>query len=300
MAIRPDCGVVRVPWMAMFRFIGKAALAAGAVYAAPGLLKKTFAPPQRDASRTPHDFGLPGEQIWLESVNQTRLHAWFVPAGDFPAPAIVVLHGWGANGSLLLPIAPHLHEGGYHTLFLDARNHGLSEHDDFSSLPRFAEDLDVGLAWLRGRDDVKSTAVAGHSVGAGAAILAASRDPEIFAVVSISAFAHPREMMVSQLRMKRLPGRVSGAILWPIEQIIGHRFDEFAPVHRIGRVECPILIVHGDADRVIPVEDAFRLFENASAGQVLIVPGGEHASLEAFQPYLDDIVAFLDRHSVDL
>jgi pimeloyl-ACP methyl ester carboxylesterase len=127
--------------------------------------------------------------------------------------------------------------------------------------------------------------------------LAASRDPEIFAVVSISAFAHPREMMVNQLRMKRLPGQVSGAILWPIEQIIGHRFDEIAPLHRIGDVECPILIVHGDADRVIPVEDAFRLLENASDGQVLIVPGGEHASLEAFEPYLDDIVAFLDRHS---
>ena len=69
---------------------------------------------------------------------------------------------------------------------------------------------------------------------------------------------------------------------------------------RIGDLECPILIVHGDADRVIPVEDAFRLLENASDGQVLIVPGGEHASLEAFEPHLDDMVEFLDRHSPDL
>jgi alpha-beta hydrolase superfamily lysophospholipase len=264
------------------------------------LLKKTFAPPQRDASQTPFDFGLPGEQIWLESVNGTKLHAWFIPVGDQPAPAVVVLHGWGANGALLLPIAPHLHKGGYHALFLDARNHGHSEHDDFSSLPRFAEDLEVGLAWLWEREDVTSVAVAGHSVGAGAAILAASRDHGIGAVVSMSAFAHPREMMTNQMKLDRLPSQVSGAMLWPIEQIIGHRFDEIAPINRIGDVECPILIVHGDADRVIPVEDAFRLFENASDGQVLIVPGGEHASLEAFEPYLDDMVEFLDRHSPDL
>ncbi len=143
-------------------------------------------------------------------------------------------------------------------------------------------------------------AVAGHSVGAGAAILAASRDHGIGAVVSMSAFAHPREMMTNQMKLDRLPSQVSGAMLWPIEQIIGHRFDEIAPINRIGDVECPILIVHGDADRVIPVEDAFRLFENASDGQVLIVPGGEHASLEAFEPYLDDMVEFLDRHSPDL
>ena len=284
----------------MLRFVGKAALALGAVYAAPALLKKTFAPPQRDASQTPFDFGLPGEQIWLESVNGTKLHAWFIPVGDQPAPAIVVLHGWGANGALLLPIAPYLHKGGYHALFMDARNHGHSEHDDFSSLPRFAEDLEVGLAWLREREDITSVSVAGHSVGAGAAILAASRDHGIGAVVSMSAFAHPREMMTNQMKLNRLPSQVSGAMLWPIEQIIGHRFDEIAPINRIGDVECPILIVHGDADRVIPVEDAFRLFENASDGQVLIVPGGEHASLEAFEPYLDDMVEFLDRHSPDL
>jgi pimeloyl-ACP methyl ester carboxylesterase len=281
----------------MFRLIGRVALAAGAVYAAPALLKKTFAPPQRDASQTPADFGLEGEHIWLDSINGTRLHGWFIPAGSKPAPAVAVLHGWGANGALLLPIAPYLHEGGYHALFLDARNHGLSEHDDFSSMPRFAEDLEVGLAWLRARDDVTSTAVAGHSVGAGAAILAASRDRDIAAVVSLSAFAHPREMMTKQLRLGVLPGVVSGAMLWPIEQIIGHSFDDIAPLHRIGDVECPVLIVHGDADRVIPVEDAFRLFEAATNARVLIVPGGEHASLEAFGPHLPDIVAFLDRHA---
>ena len=37
----------------------------------------------------------------------------------------------------------------------------------------------------------------------------------------------------------------------PIEQIIGHSFDDIAPLHRIGDVECPVLIVHGDADRVV-------------------------------------------------
>ena len=283
----------------MRRFIGRAALAAVAMYATPVLLKKTFAPPQRDTSQTPDDLGLPGEQIWLDSVNGTSLHAWFIPAAEVPAPAVVVLHGWGANGSLLLPIAPHLHAAGYHALFLDARNHGLSEHDDFSSLPRFAEDLEVGVTWLRGRDDVASVSVAGHSVGAGAAILAAARDPEIAAVVSMSAFAHPREMMTNQLHLTRLPGRVSGGLLWPVEKIIGHRFDEFAPQHRIQDVECPVLIVHGDADKVIPVKDAFRLFDKAPNGQVLIVPGGEHAALEAFEPYLDDMVAFLDRHVRD-
>ena len=115
----------------------------------------------------------------------------------------------------------------------------------------------MGIAWLRERDDVTTIGVAGHSVGGGAAILAASRDPEIAAIVSMSAFAHPREMMANQLRLDRLPGRVAEGMLWPIEKLIGHQFDDFAPLRRIGEVGCPVLIVHGDADKVIPVKDAF-------------------------------------------
>ena len=280
----------------MRRSIGRAAIGAGIVYAIPGLLKKAFAPPQRDATKTPADLGLPEEQVWLESVNGMGLHAWFIPAVDGPAPTVVVLHGWGANASLLLPIAPYLHEAGYHTLFLDARNHGRSEHDDFASLPRFAEDLEVGIDWLRERDDVTAIGVAGHSVGAGAAILAASRDPEIAAVVSMSAFAHPREMMANTLRLDRLPGRIAEGMLWPMEKLIGHRFDDFAPLRRIADVECPVLIVHGDADRVIPVKDAFRLVEAAPNGQIIIVPEGGHASLEPFEPHMPEMIAFLDRY----
>ena len=37
------------------------------------------------------------------------------------APAVVVMHGWGGNAALMLPLARPLHEAGYATLFVDAR-----------------------------------------------------------------------------------------------------------------------------------------------------------------------------------
>src|SRR5262249_50536523 len=39
------------------------------------------------------------------------LHTVYEPAGDGPHPAIVALHGWGANGMDLLGLAPYLAEG---------------------------------------------------------------------------------------------------------------------------------------------------------------------------------------------
>jgi len=268
-------------------------LVAGAYYAAPSVLKRTFAPPQRDAKDTPAKLGLPQEQVWLDSVNGTRLHGWFIPV-DGAAPAVIVLHGWGGNASLMLPLAPHLHRAGFHALFLDARSHGNSEHDSFTSMPRFAEDLEAAVSWLRAHPEVTSIGVIGHSVGAGAAILSASRGDQFEAVVSVSSFAHPGEMMRRQ--MSKLPKPVLTSILGALQRVIGYRFDDFAPRNRVALVEAPLLLVHGGADQVVPIENLHELIAASPRAEVLVVPEGGHSDLKPFESHVGDITDFLSRH----
>jgi pimeloyl-ACP methyl ester carboxylesterase len=265
----------------------------GVVLATPRLFKRAFAPPQRDASTTPSDLGLPEEQIWLRSVTRTRLHGWFIPVAGV-RPAVIMLHGWGGNASLMLPLAEYLHAAGFHALFLDARNHGRSEHDTFVSMPRFAEDLEVAADWLAAREDVTSIGVIGHSVGAGAAILSASRSPRYSAVVSVSSFAHPGEMMREQ--MSRIPSPVLTAILEVVQRTIGYRFETFAPRHRLPLVDVPVLLVHGDSDPVVPIADLEELRAVRPDAEVLIVPRGGHSDLALFEPYVGQITSFLHRH----
>ena len=269
------------------------AIAAGAYYAAPSIVKRAFAPPQRDTRQTPRNLGLTGEQVWLTSVSGTRLHGWHIPV-DGRAPAVVVLHGWGSNASLMLPLAPQLHEAGFHTLFLDARNHGNSEHDTFSSLPRFAEDLEAAGRWLQDRHEVTSVGVIGHSVGAGAAILSASRGDQFEAVVSVSSFAHPAEMMRRQ--MSRIPEPVLALVLGAVQRVIGHRFDDFAPRHRVEFVDAPLMLVHGDADTVVPIESLRDLAAAHRRAEVLVVSDGTHSDLTQFEPHLGEIIDFLRQH----
>lgn len=257
------------------------------------VLKRSFAPPQRDANRAPSDLGLAEEPVWLESANGTRLHGWFIPVDD-RAPAVIVLHGWGGNAALMLPLAPYLHRAGFHALFLDARNHGRSEHDSFVSMPRFAEDLEVAAVWLRGHPGVTSIGVIGHSVGAGAAILSASRRADFEAVVSVASFAHPGEMMREQITS--IPKPLLTSVFWAMQRIIGHRFDDFAPRNRIAIVNAPVLLVHGDADRVVPMDNLHELAAAQPDAEVLVVPDGGHSDLTPFERHVDDITDFLDRH----
>jgi len=238
---------------------------------------------------TPAHLGLEGEHVWIDGPSGKRLHAWFIPV-DTEAPAVVVLHGWGGNATDMLPIAPGINSVGFHALFLDARTHGLSDNEDFMSMPRFAEDLDTALAWLHARDDVTTVGVIGHSVGAAAAILAASRDTTIDAVVAVASFAHPEELM---WRAIPYPAPVKWTLLRIIRRMIGVSFDDIAPRNRIGEVKVPVLLLHGDADEVVPVEDALSLHEHLPSSRLITVPGGKHSDLEAFEPYFEQVDDFL-------
>jgi dipeptidyl aminopeptidase/acylaminoacyl peptidase len=209
------------------------------------------------------------------------------------------MHGWGGNAEMMLPLAGPLHAAGYSLLLLDARCHGKSDGDSFASLPRFAEDVDAGLAWLAAQPEVdpQRLGIVGHSVGAGAALLAASRRRDVRAVVSLAAFAHPAAMMrrwMSGMHISYWP--LGAYILAYVQRVIGHRFDAIAPCNTIAKVACPVLIVHGLADDTVPVAEAQQIHAGraSDAVELLLVPGS-HDDYGDIGRQIGAVCDFLDR-----
>jgi dipeptidyl aminopeptidase/acylaminoacyl peptidase len=263
------------------------------------LLMRLYRLPERSLHVAPADLGLEARDVELASVDGGRLRGWFLPAAgaaaEGPRPVVIVLHGWASAAEDLLPAAPAVVGAGLPMLFVDARGHGRSDPAEFMSMPRFAEDLHAALDWLRGQPDVDPDriAVVGHSVGAGAALLVASRDPRVAAVVSIASMAHPREMIGRSFRRYRAPRPLVRAALRTIERTIGHRFDDFAPLQTIARIDAPVLVLHGLDDRTVPAGDAERLAAAGPAATLRLVPGADHRSVDGFLPVLPEVVAHL-------
>lgn len=229
---------------------------------------------------SPADAGI--QWVTIPTANGKQLAAQWIPAGEGgPQRMAILMHGWGGNGSQLRPAADALRGQRWSVLLPDARSHGRSDADTFSSLPRFAEDLEACLDWLHrhrshsAQDDSHPQLVLlGHSLGASASLLCASRREDVSAVVSVSAFAHPEQVMRRWLAEYRIP-------FWPIgwlvnryiESVIGHHFDDIAPVRTIARVKAPVLLVHGSEDDVVPLVCAEQLKAAASNATLLVVPG---------------------------
>jgi pimeloyl-ACP methyl ester carboxylesterase len=246
---------------------------------------------------TPADHGLAFEAVRIPTVRGRQLFGWLLPA---PAAArtVIVLHGWGSNAEQMLPIAAPLRRAGLNVLLCDARNHGGSDSDTFSSLPRFAEDLGQATAWLKSHQPGRAEriAVLGHSVGAGAALLEASRNPDIAAVISVAAFAHPAEVTERYLRRLRLPHLATLLVIRYVEWLIGYRFAAIAPINTVCRIACPVLLVHGRDDRTVPVEDARRIAAHCGAAHVRLLEIAEagHDSTEQIPRYAGEILRFLE------
>jgi len=260
-----------------------------------------FGAPRRIEKGSPADYGLPYRELGIRTSRGKNLFAWWLPAVT-PAQTIILLHGWGGNAELMLPLALPLHHAGLNVLLLDARNHGRSDSASFSSLPRFAEDVAEAIGWVKTqcKDQPDGIALLGHSVGAGAVLFEASRRHDISAVISVAAFAHPEWMMRRYLDRFRIPELFKVWVLRYVEWIIGHRYEEIAPMNTTCRVKCPVLLVHGKADQTVPVTDALAIRNNCSAKSIelLLIENADHESVEKIEGHGDQLIVFLMRIGV--
>jgi alpha-beta hydrolase superfamily lysophospholipase len=261
----------------------------------PTILHRVYRAPRIKEQATPATFGLPYIEQAISTVNDKRLFAWYIPATNSRV-TLVIAHGWGGNAEMMIPLVDPFHKAGFDVLLYDARNHGKSDCDSFSSLPRFAEDLTSALVWVEQKYPHHKIVVLGHSIGAAASILSASTASNINLLISLSSFAHPDLVMKRHLEQPWLPRLLVPVIMNYIQWVIGFRFDDIAPMNRISDVECPVLLVHGSKDRVVPISDMHLIAANAPKDKIIetiSVNGAQHDSVERFHDHANVLLKFV-------
>lgn len=268
----------------------------GIIFLAIVLLHFYFRVPACSGHKTPADFNLPYKEFYIPTLKHKRLFSWLIPANP-DAALIIIVHGWGSHAQQMLPLALPFYQQGLNVLLFDARSHGKSDRDTFASLPRFAEDIQQVIHYARKQLNYNHKLVLlGHSLGASASLYAASKQHDIDAVISIAAFAHPRSIMQHQLQ--RFPKLFVQPVLSYVEWLIGHSFDEIAPVNSIKNITCPILIAHGSEDTTVPFNDALLIHQSNPHSQLLKIPDANHGSVRKLKAHGDLLIKFLKENRV--
>ncbi len=263
-------------------------------------------PRRAEIAKTPADFGLTRwEDVAFKSSDGLILRGWFIPSRAESGNAVILYaHGLGANREQHLPDAALLARYGYGALLFDLRNHGKSEGTLTTMGYAEIEDVRGAVAYVLTRVEVQHARIGlmGQSLGGGIAIRAAARVPEIRAVIAASAFSSLEENIAEgvQALTGLPPFPFAPLVIFWGERETNMRLADVRPVDDIAQIAPrAILLIHGERDGVMPVENARRLYAAAREPKELyIIPNAAHVGLREANPeeYERRVVEFWERY----
>jgi pimeloyl-ACP methyl ester carboxylesterase len=163
-------------------------------------------------------------------------------------------------------------------------------------------DLDAALRFARsaGYPDI---VVVGFSMGASVSLRqAVIGDDRPDAVVSVSAPSRWYIRDTSPMRRVHwmLESPVGGLAGRAMGIRLGEPWDVIpeSPLEVVGRIDVPLLLVHGTADHYFPVVHAAMLHRNASGSELWIEPGMGHAESATTPELVDRIADWIRRRAV--
>jgi len=239
--------------------------------------------PDPNDGKTPISYGLKFQTIAFDSSDGILIRGWYIPAAGPPRGTIIFCHGQNRTRIEMLPEAVLAHGLGYDGVLLDFRNQGQSGLAIMTV--GYSERLDVLGAVDYARRELHAPhpyVVWGVSMGAAAALLAASESKNIDAVISDSSFLSFEDTAYHHWRLffRHIP---SYPMVWEITHWVASRgnfdlsdFDLRKAVERIN--PRPILFVAVAGDRRMPPSVAQTLDALAtSPGKMLVIlPGTRH------------------------
>lgn len=217
----------------------------------------------------------PVQEVRIHSSDGVVLRGFLrIPHGPGPHPAIVLLHG-GRGGSPVRAsvmartrVAAGLLAAGYAVVSAGYRRHAwmTGEVDDAIAAFRFLE--------AHPRVDAARIGFLGHSHGGSIALVAGPRVASRFVVNYCGvtdAESMWRFLTCSALRARAPLVREA---IDDLKRITGGTYDEcpemyraMSPAYRVWEMPCPVMILHGSQDGLVPVTHAYILRDALEAAE---------------------------------
>lgn len=237
----------------------------------------------------------------IRNVQGERLDVSYEPGAGTPpgVPKAIVVIGHGVTAHkdrpLLIALASALSEAGLASLRMSFAGNGQSEGRFEEAVPSkevgdLGSVVDALTVW-----GVTTIAYAGHSMGGAVGVLRASADPRINCLVSLAGMVHVDAFMRTQFG-HLTPG--TPMLEKPECPWSRNLADDAARIGSVtaqaARIRVPWLLIHGDADELVPVQDALDAREAAGGRPELVrLPGIDHRFNGALPQVIDAVVPWL-------
>ncbi|UGU16637.1 alpha/beta hydrolase [Sinomicrobium kalidii] len=206
--------------------------------------------------------------------------------GDSPKK-ILLVHGWSGRGTQLVKIADALCKAGYATISFDAPAHGKAGGKD-SNMLEFIE-----AAMLLEKEYGPFEAAVGHSLGGMTLLNAVKKKSDIRKLVIIGSGDMVSDIALDFVRTLGLKDEISYSMKSAFDRQMGFDIDDLSASIAARDVHTPVLIVHDEDDRDVPVSAAKHILENLSDGELMITTGLGHRKILGDTRVIQKIITFI-------
>ena len=278
------------------------------------LAKLIYSPPRslggsyekiRSAAKAICDVDYDDFDRWEREYFTVKNGEYEIPCEYHPLPntkgIAVVVHGFGQNRCMVVPHAKILRDLGYSTILFDQRAFGVSQarHGGFGYLER--QDTAKVVDYVRSRFGKEIPLVLlGCSMGA-ISVLSCSRytNAKIDAIIADSSPDRAVNVLKPFAKVLiPLPNPFLLSVIKAASKRAGCDITDNNPIEVAKTLTCPVLILHGEKDRTVPVECAHNIksvLKNPLSGMV-VFPGYDHClQIGDKERYTQAVKQFLER-----
>lgn len=208
-------------------------------------------------------------------------------AGNTRGPRVLLLHGWNADGSMMLPLATALADAGAWVVYPDLPGEGssISLPMPFHKKGRIIADHCAKFGPF--------DCVIGHSAGGLIAAIAIEAGLETRKLVTVCSPTSLSTLLLAYLSQTGAPLRLHQYIEDVYRRLYGHAANLIGPV-TFARLKANLLVTHAKRDWQVLMEEAHAILAATDGATAVFLDGCNHRSILSHPDLWRSVIAFLD------
>jgi fermentation-respiration switch protein FrsA (DUF1100 family) len=226
----------------------------------------------------PDAIGWPYREASIATSDGLQLQGWFFPARDVSAPTILFMHGTSYNASDMWVTGERadafrdfLQGIGAHFMVFDYRGYG--RNPGIPTEETTYADAGAAREWILQQPEVHEQRLFyyGFSLGTGIASELATRQPPAGLILR-APFTSIRDLAIDRY----------GWLRWLFVAAPWLPLTNYNTLSKIRRLQCPLLVMHGDSDKTVPEYMGRRIFDAAPGPKTYAsFPNSGHSDIGA-------------------
>ena len=242
-------------------------------------------------------------ELKIKSFDNLTLNSYMYKQQVYSKKWIIIVHGYKCYSAFMESYVRNFYRLGFNIITPDCRGHGASEGKYIGMGWHDRLDVINFINNIIHMDQQSEIALFGVSMG-GASVLCASGEalPEnVKCIISDCSYSDAYKIAKSKIK------KINSLFVYPIAPIVnliskikhGYFLSDAKPIKQVKKSKTPILIIHGDEDKLIPVKMAYDLYKATGCEKdIFIAKGAGHGYSYIVDPigYWKKIMEFTHKY----